>query len=220
MKASAAVPSESPSADSSGKAGSKPAVQLHAETASNTPHAGHDTTSGLPGPIAEARVSPTASSGSKAAGAAGPRGPLPGPEDPGHPARRARLLRLARRQLQDGLSAASVRLQSFKSRGWLSAAASVVALGVVYYGIMATTDHWAKRLCAGVAALGLVGSTSYGLYMVPLSCMDTASRRGLEQVGRMADVWLRVAEEQAQAQAAAGGGAGPEGGRKAAGKSA
>eukprot|EP00198_Chlamydomonas_reinhardtii_P009192 XP_001698529.1 predicted protein [Chlamydomonas reinhardtii] len=74
----------------------------------------------------------------------------------------------------DSSGKAGSKPASFKSRGWLSAAASVVALGVVYYGIMATTDHWAKRLCAGVAALGLVGSTSYGLYMVPLSCMDTA----------------------------------------------
>ncbi|KAG2431750.1 hypothetical protein HXX76_009246 [Chlamydomonas incerta] len=201
VKATATVPSESPSAEGSGKA----ATQLHADATASTPHAEPGTASGLPGPVAEARVSPAASAGSKEGaglGAAGLRGPLAGPEDPGHPARRARLLRLARRQLQDGLAAASARLKTFKRRGWLSAAVSVVALGVVYYGIMASTDHWAKRLCAGVAAVGLVGGTSYGLYMVPLSCMDTASRRGLEQLGRMADVWLAVAEQEA---AAAGG---------------
>ncbi|KAG2449541.1 hypothetical protein HYH02_005683 [Chlamydomonas schloesseri] len=228
VKASATMPtSESPSAEPSSKIGGSRAAAVHAEatTTSYMPPAYSvepGTASGLPGPVAEARVSPAASFGSKDGtranpSIASPRGPLPGPEDPGHPARRARLLHLARRQLQDGLAAAALRLKGFKSRGWLSAAVSVVALGVVYYGIMANTDHWAKRLCAGVSALALVGSTTYGLYMVPMSCMDTASRRGLEQLGRMADVWLRVAEEEAEAA-----GAGPAQGKNVAvaGKSA
>ena len=133
------------------------------------------------GPLAESKVSPAPDS----------------VDDATKRSRRSHLLALAILQLRTGLSASAALQSRLRRNALLCAAVAMVAIAVQLYGIMAETDHWAKRLAGGAAVALLVASLGLSFYQVPLMGMNTSGRRSFEQLVRMAELWQRAAQAEA-----------------------
>ncbi|GLI59624.1 hypothetical protein VaNZ11_001490, partial [Volvox africanus] len=137
-----------------------------------------------PGPIAESKV------------AADPTSDDSGGTTRHKLSRRVRLLQLAREQLRAGIDATTAGQKRLLRRTVLFAAVTLVAIAVQLYGIIAETDHWAKRLAAAVAVAVAPAALGLCLSQVVWMSMGTAGRRGFGQLLRMVEVWETVARAE------------------------